>query len=205
MVTRVLRVDAERPDARALAAAAAAVRAGGVVAFPTETFYGLGAAASSAAGVARVFAVKGRPEGKPLLVLVDSVAMAESLALTVSDTARALMARHWPGALTLVLPARPSVPTALTAGTGTIGVRWPAHAVAVGLVRALGEPLTAPSANPSDTPPARTARDVLGYFDGALDLVLDGGPTPGGAPSTVLDLTVDPLRVLRRGAVAAGA
>jgi L-threonylcarbamoyladenylate synthase len=205
MITRVVRVDAARPDAQVLAAAAAAVRAGGVVAFPTETFYGLGAAASSAAGVARVFAVKGRPEGKPLLVLVDSMAMAESLALSVSDTARALMARHWPGALTLVLPARPSVPTALTAGTGTIGVRWPAHAVSVGLVRALGEPLTAPSANPSDAPPPRTAQEVLGYFDGALDLVLDGGPTPGGAPSTVLDLTVDPPRVLRRGAVAVGA
>jgi L-threonylcarbamoyladenylate synthase len=111
------------------------------------------------------------------------------------------MQRYWPGALTLVLLARPSVPAALTAGTGTIGVRWPAHAVAVGLVRALGEPVTAPSANPSDAPPPRTAEEVLAYFDGALDLILDGGPTPGGAPSTVLDVTVDPPRVLRHGAV----
>jgi L-threonylcarbamoyladenylate synthase len=201
VATRVLRIDAARPEASVLDAAAARLRGGGLVAFPTETFYGLGAAISSETGVARVFQVKGRPTSKPLLVLVDSTAMAASLATVVSDTARALMARYWPGPLTLVLPARPSVPGALTAGTGTIGIRWPDHPVAVGLVRALGEPLTAPSANPSDAAPPRTAAEVLTYFDGALDLVLDGGASAGGAPSTVLDVTVDPPRLLRRGAV----
>jgi L-threonylcarbamoyladenylate synthase len=201
VVTRVLRVDAARPAAGVLDAGAQSLRGGGVVAFPTETYYGLGAAISSTTGVARVFDVKARPATKPLLVLVDSTAMAESLAAAVSDIARALMARHWPGALTLVLPARPSVSVALTAGTGTIGVRWPDHAVAVGLVRALGEPLTAPSANPSDAAPPRTAEEVLTYFDGAVDLVLDGGITPGGAPSTIVDVTVDPPRVLRAGVV----
>ncbi len=201
VATRVLQVDAIRPAPAALASAADVLRDGGVVAFPTETFYGLAASILSPTGIARVFTVKGRPETKPVLVLVDSMAMAESVAETISPTARALMGRHWPGAVTLVLPARPWVPSALTAGTGTIGVRWPSHAVARGLVRALGGPLTAPSANPTGALPPRTADGVLAYFPEALDLVLDGGTTPGGAPSTVVDVTVHPPRILRRGAV----
>jgi L-threonylcarbamoyladenylate synthase len=189
------------PAPGVLDAAAAVLRGDGVVAFPTETFYGLAAAATSPAAIARVFSVKGRPETKPVLVLVDSIAMAESLARDISPTARALMSTHWPGALTLVLHARPSVPEGVTARTATIGVRWPSHAVAVGLVRTLGGPVTAPSANPADAPPPCTAQEVLAYFENTLDLVLDGGTTRGGAPSTVLDATVDPPRILRRGAV----
>jgi L-threonylcarbamoyladenylate synthase len=100
-----------------------------------------------------------------------------------------------------VLHARPSVPEGVTARTATIGVRWPSHAVAVGLVRTLGGPVTAPSANPADAAPPCTAQEVLAYFENTLDLVLDGGRTRGGAPSTVLDVTVDPPRILRRGAV----
>ena len=200
-MTTVIRVDPARPAGDVLDSAVATLRGGGIIAFPTETFYGLGAAFSSAPAIARVFEVKGRDAAKPILVLVNSTAMAESLTSRVPDRARALMARHWPGALTLVLPAQASVPLALTAGTGTIGVRWPAHAVAEGLVRALGEPITAPSANPSDLTPPCTADEVLAYFDGVLDLVLDAGPTPGGPASTVLDVTVEPPRLLRRGAV----
>jgi L-threonylcarbamoyladenylate synthase len=151
--------------------------------------------------VRRVFEVKGRPDGKPLLVLVDSVAMADTLALEVPDAARALMARHWPGALTLVLRARSHVPVEVTAGSGTIGVRLSAHPVALALVQTLGAPVTAPSANPSGLAPPTTAAEVRGHFGDRLDLVLDGGPTAGGEPSTVLDLTVEPPRVLRAGAV----
>ena len=198
--TRLLRVDPSSPERAALAAAAAALREGGVVAFPTETFYGLGAAARLAAAVRRVFALKGRPEAKPVLLLVDGVAMAESVA-EVTGEARALMARHWPGALTLVLRARPGVPGEVTAGTGTVGVRLSPHPVARGLVAALGEPVTAPSANPGGREPPTSAAAVLAYFGEALDLVLDGGATPGGEPSTVLDLTVTPPRLLRQGAV----
>jgi L-threonylcarbamoyladenylate synthase len=171
------------------------------VAFPTETFYGLGAAALSPRAARRVFEVKGRPRDRPLLVLVDSVAMAESIVAAIPDGARALMARHWPGALTLVLAARPIVPEEVTARTGTVGVRWSAHPVARGLVRALGQPVTAPSANPSGLPPPTTAEGVLAHLDGLIELVLDGGATAGGEPSTVLDATVDPLRLLRPGAV----
>ena len=180
--------------------AARALTLGGVIAFPTETFYGLGTAALDAAAVHRLLTLKGRPPGKPVLVLVDSIAMAETVA-EVSPAARALMARHWPGALTLVMAARACVPPGITAGTATVGVRMSPHPVARGLVTALGAPVTAPSANPSGAEPPSTVAEVLRHFDGSIDLVLDGGATPGGAPSTVLDVTVDPPRVLRPGAV----
>lgn len=199
--TRVLTVAPAHPDVATLRDAASVLRAGGLVAFPTETFYGLGAAGLSAQAVRRVFAVKGRPESKPLLLLVDSVAMLDTIVSRIPPAARPLMARHWPGPLTLVLPARDTVPEAVTAGTGTVGVRLPAHPVARALVAALGEPVTAPSANPSGAPPPTTAAEVLGHFDGVIELILDGGPTPGGEPSTVVDATVDPPRILRRGAV----
>jgi L-threonylcarbamoyladenylate synthase len=199
-MTQVVTVDATAPDAVA-GAAARVLRQGGLVAFPTETFYGLGAAALAPAAVRRVLEVKGRPEGKPLLVLVDSLAMAESLALEVPPRARALIAAHWPGPLTLVLRARPRVPAEITAGSGTVGVRLSAHPLARALVRALGEPVTAPSANPSDGTPPTTAAQVLDYFRGRIELVVDGGATAGGEPSTVLDVTVDPPRVVRAGAV----
>jgi L-threonylcarbamoyladenylate synthase len=202
--TRTLAVDPARPEGPALDQAVAVLRGGGLVAFPTETFYGLGAAAGRAAAVRRILEVKGRPEGKALLVLVDSIAMVETVALEIPGRGRELMARHWPGALTLVLRARPEIPAAVTAGSGTVGVRLSPHPVAQALVRALGEPVTAPSANPSGLAPPTTAAEVLTHFAGRIELVLDGGATAGGAPSTVLDLTVDPPRLVRAGAVRIG-
>jgi L-threonylcarbamoyladenylate synthase len=193
-------VDAAAPSAAAIAEAAAVLESGGVVAFPTETFYGLGVAALDAAAVRRLFALKGRPESRPVLVLVDDPARIERIAV-VTAKARELIARHWPGALTLVLPAREVLSAELTAGTGTIGVRQPGHPVARALAAALGAPVTAPSANLTGEAPPTTAGDVLGVFDGRIELILDGGPTSGGLPSTVLDVTVDPPRVLRQGAV----
>ena len=201
MATEVVRVDPAAPDQRVLDEAARVLGRGGLVAFPTETFYGLGAAALDRRAVRRVFEVKGRPASMPLLVLVDSEAMVGRVALEIPARARALMTRHWPGALTLVLRASAGLPAELTAGTGTVGVRLPAHATARALVRALGAPVTAPSANPTGAEPPTTAGAVLAHFGDALDLVLDGGPTPGGAPSTVVDVTVDPPRVIRQGAV----
>jgi L-threonylcarbamoyladenylate synthase len=199
--TRVVRVSPEAPRARPIADAAAVLAAGGLVGFATETFYGLGADARRADALRRVFLVKGRSASKPLLVLVDSLAMLESLVPTIPSQAQVLMERHWPGPLTVVLRARPGLPAELSAGTGTIGVRIPGHPVARALVRALGAPVTAPSANPSGGAPPTTAKDVLGAFDGKIELVLDAGRTAGGPPSTVVDATVDPPRVLRAGAV----
>jgi L-threonylcarbamoyladenylate synthase len=199
--TRVVQVDASAPDLGVMRQAAQILRAGGLVAFPTETFYGLGAAGLDAAAARRVFAVKGRPASMPLLLLVDSRAMVAAIAADVPVAAGELMQRHWPGALTLVVRAGDRVPADVTAGTGTVGVRVPAHAVARALVRALGEPVTAPSANRTGSAPPVTAADVLAQLAGSIDLVIDAGPTPGGAPSTVLDVTVAPPRIIRQGAV----
>jgi L-threonylcarbamoyladenylate synthase len=198
---RVLTVDPARPAADAVEAAAGVLRDGGLVAFPTETFYGLGANALDPDAVARVFRAKGRPPGKPLLVLVDSVEMADLLVADLPDHARRLIARYWPGPLTLVLRARPSVPAALTAGTATLGVRVSSHPVAHAVVRAAALPVTAPSANRHGGPSPRSAAEVLAGLGARVDLVLDGGATAGGAPSTLLDLTGDRPRLVRPGAV----
>jgi L-threonylcarbamoyladenylate synthase len=198
--TRVVAVDPVAPIRATLRAAADTLRAGGVVALPTETFYGLAAPALDSGAVRRIFALKGRPESKPLLVLVASVAMVETVA-RVTPRARSLMTRYWPGALTLVLEALSTVPSVVTASTETLGVRLSPHPIARGLVELLGEPVTAPSANPNGLAPPTTAAGVLAYFPEGIDLVLDGGATPGGEPSTVLDLTTEPPRILRQGAV----
>lgn len=194
-------VDASRPDASALETAARLLRARALVAFPTETFYGLGANALDEGAVSRVFHAKGRPADKPLLVLVDSVEMVDRVAQDVPAVGRRLMTRYWPGALTLVLRAHADLPAALTAGTGTIGVRLPGHPVARALVSALGAPVTAPSANPHGEASPRTADEVIAGLGDRVDLVLDGGATPGGPASTLLDLTRTPPVVLRAGAV----
>lgn len=198
-VTRV--VDADRPDPEVLDAAAAVLTSGGTVAFPTESFYGLGANALSREAVRRVFRIKGRPEAKPLLVLVDSMERALALATEASPGALELMARHWPGPLTLVLRAAPTVPIEVTAGSGTVGVRVPGHAVALGLVRAAGVPVTAPSANLSGEAPPTRAGEVAASFGSAVDFILDGGVTAGGAGSTLADCTVWPPRILRQGSI----
>jgi L-threonylcarbamoyladenylate synthase len=198
--TKTVAIDPRQPRRALLAEAAAVLAGGGLVAFPTETFYGLAAAALDGDAVRRIFAVKGRPESRPLLVLVDGVAMAETIA-EIPWQARSLIATHWPGALTLVFRARPVVPADVTASTGTIGVRWSSHPVARGLAAALGAPVTGPSANATGAQPPTTAAAVIAALPNGIDLVLDGGETAGGLPSTVLDVTVDPPRVLRAGAV----
>lgn len=199
--TRLLRVDPRQPQPVALREAAGILSGGGLVAFPTETFYGLGANALDPEAVRRVYTVKGRSELKPLLVLVDSVQMAESLVTEVSTAAWSLVTKYWPGPLTLVFKAIPGLPGDLTAGTGTIGIRMPSHPVTFGLVRAAGFPVTAPSANLSGQEPPTTSAEVQQALDGEIDLILDGGPTKGGLPSTILDATVSPPRVIREGAL----
>lgn len=194
-------VDPERPTLGDLEAATRVLWEGGLVAFPTETFYGLGAHALDPEAVARVFRAKRRPADKPLLVLVNSPDMVTRVAAEIPGSARRLMARYWPGPLTLILPARPDLPSALTAGTHTIGVRIPGHPVAHALVRAATVPITAPSANPHGAASPRTAGEVLSGLGEWVDLVLDGGRTRGGPPSTVLDVSRIPARVVRAGAV----
>jgi len=177
------------------------LRRGGLVAFPTETFYGLGAAALDRAAVRRVFEIKGRPASMPLLVLIDAPARLRDVVDDIPPRAQPLIDRHWPGPLTLVFRAAAHVPSELTAGTGTVGVRVPSHRVPRALVTQLDGAITAPSANRTGAAPPTTANAVLAYFGDALDLILDGGPTAGGQPSTVVDVTADPPRVIRHGAI----
>ncbi len=199
MACEVLRV-----DAAALARAAAVLRGGGLVAFPTETVYGLGAHALDAEAVARIFAAKGRPATNPVIVHVAEAEAARALVRAWPESARRLAERFWPGPLTLVLPRSERVPDLVTAGGPTVAVRVPAHPAALALLRACGLPVAAPSANRSTELSPTRAEHVLQGLGERIDLLLDGGPTPGGLESTVLDLTTDPPRLLRPGLVAPG-
>jgi L-threonylcarbamoyladenylate synthase len=187
-------------ETAAVAAAAQALRAGRIVAYPTETFYGLAVPATDAAAVARLVALKGRGAAQTVAVIVDSEAMLAALCPAVPPRARELIARHWPGPLTLVLPARPELPAPLVGPHG-VGARISSHPLATALVRACGVPLTATSANPSGAPPARTAAEVRAAFGDRVH-VLDGGPTAGGPPSTVAAVVGERVVVLRPGAIA---
>lgn len=187
--------------AAAVAAAADLLAAGGLVAFPTETVYGLGALPSRPATLARLFAVKGRPADNPLIMHVADTAAARRLTAGWHPLADRLAAHFWPGPLTMILPAAPGIPAAVTAGLSTVGVRVPAHPIALALLQALGEPLAAPSANRSGRPSPTTAAHVLADLAGLVDLIIDGGPTPVGVESTVLDLSTPAPVLLRPGAV----
>jgi len=190
------------PSAQTLCEAADIVCKGGVVAFPTESFYGLGARPFDAQAVQRVVDLKGRSHrAAPILVLVRSRADLEELVAEITPAAERLMAACWPGPLTLVFRACGAVPPVLTAGTGTIGVRLPAHPGVQRLLEAVGGPLTGTSANRSGQPPATTAEGVERVFGRDVDLILDGGAAPGGLPSTVVDTTVAPPRLIREGLV----
>jgi L-threonylcarbamoyladenylate synthase len=182
--------------------AALVVQRDGVIAFPTETFYGLGANPFAERAVRRVIALKGRPEtAGPILVLIRSRADLDTLVAEITPTAERLMEACWPGPLTLVFRASAAVPASLTAGTGTIGLRLSAHPDVRRLLEALGGPLTGTSANRSGHPPATTADEVQRALGDGVDLILDGGATSGGLPSTVLDTTVMPPRILREGRI----
>jgi L-threonylcarbamoyladenylate synthase len=182
----------------ALRRAAAALRRGEPVAFPTETVYGLGANALDPTAVRRIFEAKGRPDDNPLIVHVTGLPMLRRLVKEVPAEARALADRFWPGPLTIVLPKRRSVPDVVTAGLPTVAVRVPDHPVALSLIEAAGFPIAAPSANRSGRPSPTRAAHVANDFPGLL--VLDGGPARHGLESTVVALG-DPPRVLRLGAI----
>ncbi|MBX6378963.1 MAG: threonylcarbamoyl-AMP synthase, partial [Clostridia bacterium] len=197
-VVNTLVLHAAEPGA--VATAATILRHGGLVAFPTETVYGLGADAFNEDAVRRIFAVKGRPPDNPLIVHVAGPRDVGRLSLEPS-AARALIAAFWPGPLTLVLPRRPEVPAVVAAGLDSVAVRCPAHPVARALIAAAGTPLAAPSANRSGRPSPTWAADVLADLGGLIDAVLDGGPCPVGVESTVVDLTGPRPVLLRPGGV----
>lgn len=196
MHTRVLTADAD-----GIRQAVEVIRAGGLVAFPTETVYGLGADALNERAVRRIFEAKERPADDPLIVHIAQVQELSRLARNVPERAWELAKRFWPGPLTLVLERAACVPKVTTGGLETIAVRAPAHLVAQQLIRASGCPIAAPSANRFGRPSPTRAEHVLEDLDGRIDLILDGGPTSVGLESTVLDMTQDPPMVLRPGGI----
>ncbi|MGH2373972.1 MAG: L-threonylcarbamoyladenylate synthase [bacterium] len=201
MPTRLISVDSERPDPAVIRDAAATLVSGGLVAFPTETVYGLGADAFNAKAVERIFEVKGRPADNPIIVHLADASALPSVVASVPEAAGTLISRCWPGPLTLVLPAAPTVPAVTRGGLPTVAVRVPAHPVAHALIRSAGRPIAAPSANRSGRPSPTTARHVATDLDGTIDIILDGGPTPVGVESTVVDLTERSPTLLRPGGV----
>ncbi|MBI2805099.1 MAG: threonylcarbamoyl-AMP synthase [Planctomycetes bacterium] len=200
----VLRLNADSPEADAIARASRILLAGGLVAFPTETVYGLGANALDSVAVGRIFSAKGRPALNPIIVHVAAKPDAKKLVTDWPAQAEKLADQFWPGPLTLVLPKAACVPDLVTAGGPTVAVRVPAHPVALALLRKCDVPLAAPSANRSTELSPTRAEHVMQGLAGRIDLVLDAGPTLGGLESTVLDLTTDPPRLLRPGLVTAG-
>ncbi len=190
------------PDmVRAVRAAAETLKQGGLVAIPTETVYGLGANGLDPAAVEKIFRAKGRPQDNPLILHVPSAEWLERFCDPVPETARRLAARFWPGPLTMILRRKALVPDVVTAGLDTVGVRCPDHAVTRAIIEEAGVPVAAPSANTSGRPSPTSAVHVLEDMDGKIDLIVDGGHCAVGVESTIVDLTVDPPRLLRPGGV----
>ena len=199
--TSCYRVDALQPDQAIMERAGEVIRRGGLVAFPTETVYGLGANALDAAAVEKIFLAKGRPANDPLIVHISAFDQLSQVASDVPDVARELFERFSPGPLTLVLNKQSAIPAALTAGLDTVAARLPDHAIARALIDAAGVPIAAPSANTFSRPSPTRAQHVLDDLQGRVDMVLDGGATAIGLESTIVDLTADPPQLLRPGGV----
>ncbi|MEN6324946.1 MAG: L-threonylcarbamoyladenylate synthase [Syntrophomonas sp.] len=201
MQTQYLKVDPEQPETEIIARAAELIGSRELVAFPTETVYGLGAGAYYPEAVNKIFIAKQRPAANPLLVHVSNQAQVKELVLEVPPAARLLMNKFWPGPLSLVLPARASVPSVVTGGKSSVGLRMPDHPVALALIEAAG-PIAAPSANLSGRPSPLTAGHVRDDLDGRIAAVLDAGSTGLGLESTIIDFSQGRIQLIRRGAIA---
>ena len=198
MITQYWKVDPEKPELTTITRAAALIKDLQLVAFPTETVYGLGALASSSEAVAKIFVAKGRPAENPLLVHVSKIEQVKELVGDIPETARMLMDRFWPGPLSIILPSRNEVPAIVRGGKSSVGLRMPSHPVARALIDQTG-PIAAPSANLSGRPSPLTAEHVKADLDGKIAAVLDAGRTGIGLESTIIDLNQDKYRVLRLG------
>ncbi len=201
ITTRIVAIDPLAPDDAILEEAADILRSGGLVAFPTETVYGLGAVATDPSAVARIFEAKGRPSYNPLIVHADGPERVSPCVADWPSSAQRLAAQFWPGPLTLVLPRSDKIPDLVTAGQQTVAIRVPESLIARTLIARLGLPIAAPSANRSNGISPTLARHVAKDLDGRIELILDGGPTALGLESTVLDLTTPTPQLLRPGAI----
>lgn len=200
-MTPVLKVDPRAPDPESITQAASVIARGGCVVFPTRCLYGLAVDAFHPQAVKRVYAIKQRSTTKPLLILVSETGKIHHVADSVSKHAKKMMARFWPGSLTVIVPANSQLPPALTAETGTIGVRQAGHPVAAALAQACRNPITGTSANLSGRPGCRTIEELDPSITHSVDLILDCGPLVGGRGSTVIDTTQHPIAILREGSI----
>lgn len=201
MFQKIIKIDTEKNLKAGLEMAAHVISSGGTVAFPTESFYGLGVNATDEKAVQHLFAVKKRRRDQPVLILIPTRDMLDRCVAHIPEMANKLIGEFWPGGLTLVFEAGPNSPHSLTGGTGRIGVRLSSHPIARALAFNAGLPITGTSANVSGQPAPTKVEDVLRSLGDAVDLILDGGETQGGKGSTILDVTVSPPRILREGMV----
>lgn len=199
----IMPIDPDKPDRALIAEAVMILKAGGVVAYPTETFYGLGADGTNEEAVEKIFLIKGRAQTNPLPVIIGGEEDLVPLTVSVDETSRRLIRAFWPGPLTLLFLAAPHISPKLTGNTGRIGIRISSHPVAACLAKTLGRPLTATSANPSGRSECTTAADVHRLLGNLVDLIIDGGMTPGGLGSTIFDMTRRPPAIIRDGYIPA--
>lgn len=195
----VLKVDPEKPGREALEAAAQAIMRGGVIAFPSDTLYGLGCSLFDVAAVELVGRLKRRGAGMAFISLIPEASQADGLASGITPVARKLIREFWPGPLSLIFHAAPLVPAPVRGAGGTIALRCPKDTLSHALLTRFGGPVVSSSANLSGQPPAASAEEVVGYFGNQLDLVLDGGPRRGAVPSTLVDVSGPTPKLLRRG------
>lgn len=196
----IIKINKEKQEP-AISRARDILSSGGIVVFPTESFYGLGVDAANEKAVKQIFKLKLRPINQPLLLLIFSVDVLDNYVEEVPDIANKLIEQFWPGGITIVFKASKSLSPLLTASTGKIGIRLSSHPVATALAESLGTPVTGTSANISGQPACSTAQEVFKALGDKVDLILDGGTTEGGLGSTILDVTVDPPRIIREGMI----
>ena len=197
----ILKIDPLYPEPSLIEKATGIMKRGGVIAYPTETFYGLGADATNERAIEKIYTIKGRENRKPLSIIIGSAHDIDIFAVNISEGSRKLMERFWPGGLTLVFDASPAIPKILTTERGTIGIRYSSHAIAADLARNLPGALTATSANISGEKESTSASEVIDTLGERIDAIIDGGTTPGGSGSTIIDVSMEPPVILREGII----
>jgi len=201
MDTRIIKIDESSIDVSLIEEGAKVIKIGGLVAFPTETVYGLGADGLNEEAVKKIFIAKGRPQDNPLILHVCSIEQVEDLVIEIPPVAKLCMERFWPGPLTIILKKSPKVPNIITAGLDTVAIRMPKNNIALELIRLSNTPIAAPSANTSGRPSPTSAKHVIEDLMGKIDMIIDGGNTGIGLESTVLDLSADIPTILRPGGI----
>ena len=200
----IARIDSDKSLRRCLGHASKVIKEGGIVAFPTESFYGLGVDATNPEAIKKLYKLKKRDSSLPLLILIPSINELSKYAVSVPSKARIIGKNFWPGGITMIFQSSPVLPPELTAGKGKVGIRVSSHPIANGLLREVNSPITATSANLSGTPPCVNADQVAGLFGNDLDLILDSGATEGKNASTILDVTINPPVIIREGIISMG-